>query len=167
MRKYLFSLLGVIIGSILLTSCQKQNTAKQDVSRFVETLENVAKTPKKEHIEKKNGVIPVFYEGEKYRDPFELPASVKNVKQYPNTILRDMSLDSLRLVGVVLHKEQRWAIFRASNGKVYKMTEGMRVGIQQALLIEIKQDQVKFMIDVTTEAGEKPREVVMSVQEPS
>src|SRR3990167_4831236 len=151
---------------MLLTACQKKDTSKQDVTRFVKSLEDASQNAKKNDIEKESiAIVAITYDGEKYRDPFELPADVKNIKQYPNTILVGMALDSLKLVGVVLHKNQRWAVFRASNGKVYKITEGMRVGIQQALLTEIGHHQAKFMIDASAESGEKPREVVMTVQE--
>jgi Tfp pilus assembly protein PilP len=165
MRTYpLLCLIGMILSGLLLTSCQKQDTAHQDVSRFVKSLESAATTQKQKSGLKESEIVSIAYDGEKYRDPFELPASVKNVKQYPNAILGDMALDSLKLVGIVTHKDQRWAVFRASNGKLYKITEGMRVGTQQALLTDIKQNQAKFMIDAGE--GDKPRELVMSVQEP-
>ncbi|OGT44003.1 MAG: hypothetical protein A3F13_04565 [Gammaproteobacteria bacterium RIFCSPHIGHO2_12_FULL_40_19] len=152
---------------MLLTSCEKQNNAKRDVSRFVKTLENVSSAMKPKDAEKGEVIAPVFYDGDKHRDPFELPASVKNVKQYPNTILVEMPLDSLKLIGIVFHKNLRWAVFRGTNGRVYKMTEGMRVGTQHALLTEIQRSQIKFTVDVNTEAGVTAKEVVMTLQEPS
>lgn len=166
MRKYpLFLWVSMILSGLLLTSCEKKDTAHHHVSQFVKSLEQAASTQTQKSATKDGEMLPVAYDGESYRDPFELPASVKNVKQYPNTILHDMALDSLKLIGIVHHKDRRWAIFRASNGKLYKITEGMRVGTQQALLTDIKRDQVTFVVDAVAE-GEKSRELVMSVQEP-
>lgn len=166
MKKYPFLfLVGVILIGMILTSCQKQDTGSQDASQFVKSLETAATAIKQKSVESENVIAAVSYNGENYRDPFELPASVKNVKQYPNAILKEMALDSLKLIGIVYHKDQRWAVFRATNGKLYKITEGMRVGTQQALLTEITSRQAKFTVDEVAE-GDKPRELVMSVQEP-
>lgn len=157
----------LISSSLLLSACQNRgDNANKEVSRFVTTVENAAKKNTGQQMQKKFTVQPIAYEGNAYRDPFELPAAVKNIKKYPNAILGDTALDTLKLVGIILHGNERWALFRANNGKMYKMTEGMRVGVQQALLTEISNNQVKFTVDVDSEQGGKPQEVTMTLQEP-
>lgn len=156
----------LVFSTLLLSACQNRgDNAEKEVSRLVATVENAAKKNTGQQVNKKLAVQAIAYEGDKYRDPFELPATVKNIKKYPNAILGDVALDTLKLVGIILHGNERWALFRANNGKMYKITEGMRVGVQQALLTEISNNQVKFTVDVDSEQGGKPQEVTMTLQE--
>jgi len=166
--KYIL-IICVIVSGALLASCHKKtNTAKKDAEEFIQRIKAASEMSlanKKK--EAGSNVRRYYYEGAHMRDPFELPATVKNVKQYPNAILRDVGLDSLRFTGVIIHNDHHWAIFQTSKGQLYKLTEGMRVGVQQALLIDITQEQVKFVVDANAAIGEKQHEVVMTIQEPS
>ena len=66
----------------------------------------------------------------------------------------------------MLHHNIRWALFRSHDGKLYKITEGMRVGLQQALLTHITDNQVEFKIDADAKQGEKPKRIIMPLEEP-
>lgn len=168
MKYSTFSLMiGILLCSAVLPACeQKKNTAaKKDVSQFVKRIEEAAKAGEIGKLKKPVEIVHITYDGSDLRDPFELPTMVKNARQYPNAILRETALDSLKLVGVVLHKDERWAIIRSNDGKIYKITEGMRVGLQQALLTQISQGEIKFSID-DSGTDEGKRDVVMTVQEP-
>jgi Tfp pilus assembly protein PilP len=163
----IFIITSVLISAMLLTSCQtqKKDTARQDVARYIASVEKAAETDQSTALLKQTVIHPVVYNSENLRDPFELPTMVKNTKNYPNAILKDVSLNSLKLVGIVTEKNQRWAMFKTSEGQLYKITEGMRAGFQQALLTKIDLDSVTFTIDANTEVGEKPRDVVFTTQE--
>jgi len=157
----------IVTSVLLLTSCQTQrkDTASQDVARFVVNIEKASETSHPDALQKPIIVKPVVYNSENLRDPFELPTMVRNTKQYPNAILKEVSLDSLKLMGIMVEKNQRWAMFKANDGQLYKMTEGMRAGFQQALLTKIDADSVTFTIDANTDVGEKPRDIVFTTQE--
>jgi Tfp pilus assembly protein PilP len=151
---------------VTLPACQKQKDAKQAVSQFLKQIETTTTAERTKNLSDQAAGIHITYEGENLRNPFELPAMVKNLKFYPNTILKDAGLDSLKLVGIVLHKNQQWAVFRAQDKKLYKMTVGMRVGFQQALLSEINQDNVKFTVD-TQDGSKRKVEMVLEEQKKS
>lgn len=167
-KNHIISGIILVFSALLLSACQNRgDNAKKEVSRLVTTVENAAKKNTGQQVNKKLIVQAIAYEGARYRDPFELPAAVKNIKKYPNAILGDVALDTLKLVGIIHHGNERWALFRANNGKMYKITEGIRVGVQQALLTEISNNQVKFTVDVDSEQDGKPQEVTMTLQEPA
>lgn len=162
-------IIGILMSMIFLTSCQtqKKESATQDVDRMVASIEKAAATDRAHALQKPVIVQPVIYNAKNLRDPFELPTMVKSAKNYPNAILKDVSLDSLKLIGIVIQKNQRWAMFRTNDGHLYKMMEGMRVGFQQALLSKMNSDSVTFTIDANADVGEKPRDVVFTTQEKS
>jgi Tfp pilus assembly protein PilP len=162
-KKFMMLLLCGIL--LTLTGCEKKNTAKQDAKSYAEKIEAAAKSIPQKNLDIITDIKPVVYDGANRRDPFELPASIRNVKQYPNTILPNVALDSFKLVGILLLKDDRWAMLRANDGKVYKVSVGVRIGLQQALVTDIEKNQVKFRIDSPAETNEKPREVVMKLQE--
>lgn len=164
-------IVGIIIlmSVLLLTSCQTQKkntpTVTQEVAQYVASIQKASELSHSKMPPKLAAIQPVTYDGSNLRDPFELPTMVRNTKEYPNAILKNVSLDSLKLVGIVVQNEMRWAIFKANDGQLYKITVGMRAGFQQALLTKIEPDKVTFTIDANADLGEKPQDVVFSTQE--
>lgn len=152
-----------------LSSCH--STTENPTARAEKFIQQAIQTTQKELREKNARVrmTAVTYQGARLRNPFEIPALVKNTKLYPNSILTNTALDSLKLVGVVMHHDQRWAVFRSNDGKLYHMTAGMRVGLQQALLTQIMQNQVKFVVEMPASAAGKAEshDVIMTMQESS
>lgn len=161
-------IMTALLCIVILSACEKQRDekdAKQVVSLYVKNLEKASEQRGAVKVSQKTILIKqVTYDVANMRDPFEMPSMTKNTKQYPNTILRNAALDSLKLSGILLQDNQRWAVFRANDGKLYKMTVGMRIGIQQALLTQILQNKVIFSIDGST--PDEPKHMVsMSIQE--
>lgn len=156
---------------VLLVSCQNDESKKgqQNAQKFVKELEAVAKI--KEDIQKEDiEMKPIVFEGANLRDPFEIPSLVKSVKNHPSAILTGMALDSLKLTGIVVNHDTRFAVLRANDGVLYKITVGMRVGLQQALVSQIEQDRIVFTVESETDSNKKEmdssRKVVMTLQEP-
>lgn len=162
----LMGMLLFFVGSIFLTSC-KEHSAQKEVDALVKNLETSSRQQELKR-EAAKTIIPVEYQGQSLRDPFEIAALIKkNDRQFPNTVLRDIALDSLTLVGTVSHQDERWAIFRANNGKLYRVKEGMRVGIQHALLTQVDKNQVKFKLEIASSPTEaESQEVVIRMQRP-
>lgn len=160
-------IISILIGITLVTSCHKKHSVKsadQKVKQFIKKIEKptVVTTPQQHNA---TSFSNVTYKGKTERNPFESSKISKNSKHYPNTILKNISLDSLKLVGVMTHENKRWAIFRANDGKLYKMTEGMRVGITSALLTKIDSDHVVFLEDLEMGAEKKTNLVVIPIEE--
>lgn len=165
MKKYqLGIMITLFFFGALLSACQKNEDAKKTVSQLVKKIEATARANEEKKLKKSLTIAPVVYQGVASRDPFEIPLVAKNVKHHSHVILKDVALDSLKLAGIVTHNHQRFAILRANDGKLYKMTEGMRVGLQEALLTQILFDRVIFTLDSDTVDGKK-QTVVMMIQE--
>lgn len=162
----LMSMSLFFVSSIFLVSC-KEHSAQKEVDMLVKNLETSSQQQELKR-EAAKTMTPVEYQGQSLRDPFEIAALIKkNDQQFPNTILRDIALDSLTLVGTVSHQDERWAIFRANNGKLYRVKEGMRVGIQHALLTQVDKNQVKFKLEIASSPTEaESQEVVIRMQRP-
>lgn len=154
---------------LCLSSCHSENENPQaSAEKFIQQAKQTSQKALLEE-DKRATIVAATYQGARSRNPFEIPALVKNTKLYPNAILTHMALDNLKLVGVVIHHDQRWAIFRSNDGKLYRITTGMRVGLQKALLTQIMQNQVKFVVDmpVGTSGKEESHDVIMTTQESS
>ena len=164
----IISLLLFLIASAFLAGCKgKEHSAQEEVDRLVKKLE-VSSEKQELTKEAEKTIAPVQYNAAHLRDPFEMAElAKKNDQQFPNTVLRDMALDSLALVGTVEHRNERWAVFRANNGKLYRVKEGMRVGIQHALLTQVDKNQVKFKLEITSSPTEtESHDVVIRMQRP-
>jgi len=157
------SIFVLLLGD--LSGC-KQHSAEQDVNQLVAQLEKGA-LAKQRKVEAAQIITPVIYQGDNQRDPFEIPVLVQRDTQHPDTLLRNIALDSLKLVGVIMHHDQRWAVFRATDGKVYRVEEGARVGLQHALLTRVMENQVIFKLSTSaTQSNEmKDQEMVMRLQQ--
>lgn len=161
---------GIIFLSclaFLFAGCQKKHTAKKDVDSIINKSILLAekKSDKGNTDDTMKPTPKVTYISGGLRDPFELPELVKNKKQYPNTILPDQSLDSLKVIGIIMQDGEEWAIVRTSKGETMKLTKGIRVGLQSALLTKIEPEQVIFMEEVEMGSGLKARRIVLRVQE--
>lgn len=148
-----------------LVGCQKESRSQAAANRFI----TQAKIMEKNKIAVKRGAArnaPTPYLAAHLRDPFEIPVSEAVNKKYPDTILRDTALDTIKLIGVIIHDKQSWAIIRTNKGKLYGLTAGTRVGMQHSLLTQIEENQVKFIQEVSTVSGIQNKEIVLRLQEP-
>lgn len=148
-----------------LIGCHKRGSAEIAANNYVAQIKAVSKSkiPIKTTI---TPIAPVPYSAGKTRDPFELPVNDEKSKKYPNTILKDVALDSIKLVGIVMNAKQSWAIIRTNKGELYRITVGTRIGLQQSLLTQIEQNQVKFTQEVNTPSGTQNKVIVMPLQAP-
>lgn len=147
-----------------LVGCQKESRSQAAANRFITQAKIMEKK-----IAVKGPITPnapVPYLAAHLRDPFEIPVSEAVNKKYPDTILRDTALDTIKLIGVIIHDKQSWAIIRTNKGKLYGLTAGTRVGMQHSLLTQIEENQVKFIQEVSTVSGIQNKEIVLRLQEP-
>ncbi|EKD78028.1 MAG: hypothetical protein ACD_42C00075G0002 [uncultured bacterium] len=164
-RKMVFAI-GILLSVLLFPGCQQKKThAAQDAKKYIDVLEKAMEQTTQKELKKKSAIPAYVYDADHIRDPFELPTTVKKKKEHENVILQDVALDSLKLTGIVLHDNDRVAIFRANDGKLYSIRVGTRVGLQEALLTQIGRNEVKFKIEIDTGAGQESRDVTLSLQE--
>lgn len=169
MKKFIFyGIFFMALVFAMLTGCSKKNDAQKEVDHLVKTVEGASQASQKKEVDTKEIIKTYVYDAHQSRDPFEEPlASRRQGKQYENAILRDVALDSLKLIGIVIHDHFRFALFRANDGQLYKVSVGMHVGIEGSLLTRIDENQVVFVQEAgATNTGTSTREIVMHMQEP-
>lgn len=164
-KQILFCLIILLPGMLSLSGCDKDRKAKQDAALFLQRAEKVTKEKKLASATKEQPIVSYVYEGNALRDPFDRAEGIKSVKRYPDTILSDMSLDSLHVVGTMVGNINSWAIIRGTDGKLYRIRKGMHVGVQHAFVSEIQRQAVIFTIEPEAGSKEKPSNIVMQVQE--
>lgn len=162
-------LVGCIFLCLLLVNC-KGHSAKKEADQFVAKTQADAMQKKQDEVKPALSIEPVRIDASKSRDLFEIPVTTTRTKKYADVILQDMALDSLKLTGVLMRDHQQWAVFRANDGKIYKVPLGTRVGLEQALLMRITPSEAVFKVDDENVSGEKEykdsHEVVMLLQSP-
>jgi len=162
---FLFFAMSILSCILLLSGCEKDRKAEKEVQEFLQRAEKIAQIKREAEQKKENPIVSYVYEGDNLRDPFDRSENVVVAKRHEDSILSDMSLDDLKLMGTVLRKENSWAIVRGSDGKLYRLTKGVHVGVQQAMLIEIKQGEIILKTEPEIGAKEKSSDIVMKVQE--
>ena len=163
LRRLFFSTL--LPSILLLSGCEKDRKAEKDVKEFLQRAEKIAQVKRDSEKKKENPLVSYVYEGGNLHDPFDRSETVTVAKRHSDSILSNTSLDDLKLVGTVLRKKNSWAILRGSDGKLYRLTQGVHVGVQQAMLMEIKQGEIVLKIEPELGSKEKSNDVVMKVQE--
>lgn len=167
MRKLKWFFLVAIFSPciLLLSGCEKTRKAEKDVKEFLQRAEKIAQVKRDAEQKKENPIVSYVYEGDNLRDPFDRSENVAVAKRHQDSILSEMSLDDLKLMGTVLRAENSWAIVRGSDGKLYRLTKGVHVGVQQAMLVEIKPGEIILKTEPELGAKEKSSDIVMKVQE--
>lgn len=161
----LFFLLSLLPSLLLLSGCEKDRKAEKEVAAFMQRAEKMAIAKKNAEEKKEKPIASYVYEGNNLRDPFDRNENMVVARRYDNSILSDVSLDDLTLVGTVLRNEHSFAIVRGSDGKLYRLIKGVHVGVQQALLVEIKQREIVLKPESELGSNEKLNDIVMKVQE--
>lgn len=163
--KKIFIYIGIILLAATLSSCGgKSKSAKKEADNFVKTIEDAAKTNQMQQLNQPVEIKKITYDAGNLRDPFSLPTETRNALLYPNTILRTESIDKLTLTGIIVDGNKKIAVFKNANGDLYKLSEGMRVGLQNALLLKINDNNVIFKLG--TQGDEKgEQEITMTLQE--
>lgn len=160
-----FFFLVMLPAVLLLSGCEKDRKAEKEVAAFMERSEKLAQARKNEAEKKEKPIVSYVYESTNLRDPFDQSEGSVSAKHYSNSILSDISLDDLTLVGTVLKNNDDWAVVRDSNGNLYRLTKGMHVGVQQAMLVGIKQNEITFKPESEFGSKDKLNDIVMKVQE--
>lgn len=96
------------------------------------------------------------------RDPFSSLDAVAAAKNYPNSILQQYTLDSLRLVGILEHGKKKWAMLSAPDEKIYRISIGTRIGKQQSLVTKITGNSV--VVETDPFGSEQKKESVLVLQ---
>lgn len=145
------ALLKLGTGTLLFTAflglagCGK-NDANKAVADFMKQARTEIPTPKAPEPLSAEDFTTTFQTVET-RDPFTSLETMSNSKKYPNSILQQYTLESLRLIGVLEHGAKKWAVITAPDEKIYRITVGTRIGKQQSLVTKITPNTVFLQTD--------------------
>ncbi|MCH9770660.1 MAG: pilus assembly protein PilP [Gammaproteobacteria bacterium] len=131
--------LSVITLTINLNACgtHKKST---DGKSFIEKLKAFASAQvKKEQSKQKPAPQkPIVNRiDRKQRNPFQLNQTGNGKTPNSNALLGQYSLRELKLVGVIIHPDKKWALIKAPDKKIYRILKGARLGRENAVVTKI------------------------------
>lgn len=144
-----------IISSLFLISCGITNSdIKEQISKIKKTNVSIM-----EELPKLREYEQIDYDGEKYHDPFDIPAgqmitrktmelpATKTQKQKPDydrprEYLENYSLDSLTMVGTLKKRGEMWALIVDRSGIIHKVKEGNYLGQNSGKIIKITENNI-------------------------
>ena len=147
----------VLIGAVtLLSGCSSEMS---DLRQFVENARATERRP----IPKLPELRPhetFTYDAGELRDPFAAIAfnqaqpgarsdrshsGPRPDENRPREALEGFPLDSLRMVGVLEQEQSMWALVRASDGTIHRVTEGNYLGQNHGRILNISENNVALV----------------------
>ncbi len=112
-------------------------------------------------------VEPFLFNPEGLRNPFKAVKRVKKDEEFDvadglgirpdvnrrKEELESYSLDTLRMVGTVMMRNERWALVKASDGTIHRTQKGNHMGQNYGEIIEILEDRIELMEIVPDKPG--------------
>lgn len=163
MRQLFFLLIMILM--MLTTSCGKQKKKEDNIDEYIQKTKQklIIQTPTEYTVPK---IDKAYFHTNNQRNPFENPFIKKLKKSYPDAILKEHSIDSLRMVGIINHGKKIWGILTTPDGKKYKVTIGMRVGVNNALVKKITEHEMILEDQSGSEQGQNPVEITLPIKTP-
>ena len=164
-------LFGIAVCCVSLLACTGGNVS--DLQSYVAEVKSrkkgsVPPLPEPEHYES------YAYVKEKLRDPFT-PKKKKRVNagtkiklqcRPPRDILEGFPLDSLKMVGSLEQKGERWALVKGNDGTLYRTKKGKCMGQDDGKIMKITESEIVLMETVADGLGGRiKRKTVLSVSE--
>ena len=167
-----FQAVAIAIVTLSVASCGGENVG--DLKNYIKQVKSRQKS-KVEELPK-----PVMYESyayvkEKLRDPF-LPKARKRIGgtnthiklqcRPPRDVLEGFPLDSLKMVGILEQKGERWALIRGKDGTLYRTKKGRCMGQDDGKIIKITESEIILRETVSDGLGGRmQRKTVLSASE--
>lgn len=147
-----YRLLIILLVTILLISCQKDNDEEAIINFVKEIREKISKKPVQPPDTKTTPIEPV----QKPALPKNNPNPFKPIGAEPSPENLDQSptettQGNLILIGIITDGTKYWAAIRGKDGKIYFVTPGM---IGKVKVISINERTVKLMIQLGSESSE-------------
>ncbi|MDF1655196.1 MAG: pilus assembly protein PilP [Coxiellaceae bacterium] len=134
----------ILICTSLITGCSddSKNKAKKTATQFISELKQ--RLPFKNKSEDNSKTIPaVTYSANKKQSPFK--DIVKDQQKSDVTILlKGTDINKLKLIGIIIQDNKKWAIIEAKDGKMHALTKGFHVGKQNAVVDKITSNSVEL-----------------------
>lgn len=83
----------------------------------------------------------------------------------PKQELENFALDSLRMVGTVLHDNELWAVISAPDGVVYRVSPGAYMGQNYGKITKVTDKTIEVEESVQTHSGWEKRSVKLGLVE--
>lgn len=77
------------------------------------------------------------YRAAQARDPFQTPQESNEID-----LLQNVSIDSLRLIGILRESQKAWALMRGLNGHIYRVSVGDHLTHDKYEVVSIENKQV-------------------------
>lgn len=154
-----------LLTTALLAGCgDHKKQAKLD--HYLQTVKKTNPPPKLAPAPKIK-ITQNTYRASTSRDPFENPHVKQKKKSYPNTYLGKYALDNLKLAGILTREDKTWALVTSPDGKMHKITQGMRIGTNQILITKITHNEVQLLDQSYLNYGQKAKKIVLTLTQPT
>ncbi len=160
----------LISASVLLVSCD-DNSKKTNIDHYIKTtkekIEKIASAKQKKAEQEKKKVTPT--DQPKINLGTKKPAKISRnpfitgpEKQAKGEFLSKFFSGTPKLIGIMTEKNKKWAIIRASNGKLFIVTQGSKMGNTTARVTKIEKNEVTII----TSDGDETKTYTLKLQEP-
>ena len=90
----------------------------------------------------------------KIRDPFKRPAIIVS-KENARTELEMFPVDQFKMMGVITGPDRVKAMLAAPNGKTYFVSERMKIGVRNGMILKITPEGVKIREKIINVIGQE------------
>jgi len=139
----------VLLSSVLLTACNDDTSEQKE---FIDQVK-ASTTPKVEAIPKLTEFEHFEYSAKQLRSPFVAPQpeiiqnkmiQVKNClhpdPERPREVLEKYPLDNLAMKGTLGSDGQTWALIKAADETLHRVTVGNHIGLYHGVVQQVKSD---------------------------
>lgn len=154
----------IIIFSSLLVSCGRSGNFN-DLNTFLKNLDQASPDSKKVVLSQLTLPVPVIYQKEGSRTPFDEGTQKQGVAKSNNVNepLRNYQLNLLRFVGTVTKNGQTRGFVMVPDNKVYEVKKGDTIGDHNGKIINITSSKLE-VVEQTGEEGQPSTERLVTLQ---
>ncbi len=165
--------LVLLLGGMLTACGEDAETKHSDIKQYMKTVKSRAPRPIEALPEPKEYPIHNYTMHTQSRSPFKPYLLKRRTKgknngpdqNRPKAPLEAFPLDSLRMVGILDEGTKRWALVMASDGIVYRITEGNYLGQNYGKVEKITKNNLLIIETVQLENEWRQRQAELVLVE--
>ena len=166
MKKIIYPLVILLIGSINLTGCA--SGAEDDISDWMssETLKLKGKIDPLPEVET---FSPPEFKPGVLASPFAPPKKIEQSSNAPDQnrkkeFLEEFGLDTLSMVGIIKKRNITSALVKAPDGNVHVLIKGNYLGLNYGKIIDISESKIKLIEMIQTAGTGEWREMESTLE---
>lgn len=135
----------VTLSLCMLSACSDddQRKAKQSATDFIEQVKR--SLPFQEKTEQPKKTAAISYETQELKSPFR--SVIAEQKRTGPMVLTSTPLNDIRIIGIVLGKDKKWAIVSDSSKQLHAVAPGFHLGKENATVNKITSNSVELAIN--------------------